>query len=70
MPRVANALVAAIQHHWGVWWFAPKLVVHILLALFVLWLPSRRMIWNARAGVMIYALIIAANFHLADWNVI
>lgn len=66
----SNVLIAAIQQAWGVWWFVPKLAVHMALALFVLWLPSKRMIWNARAGIMIYALIIASNMHFADWTIV
>ena len=66
----SNVLIAAIQAVWGVWWFIPKLAVHVALAAFVLWLPSKRMIWNARAGIMIYAVVIAANMHVADWQVI
>ncbi len=63
----ANPLVAAFQRHWGIWWFVPKLSIHIALAVVVLWLPSRRMIRNARVGVAIYAAIIISNFHLAGW---
>ena len=39
----ANPVVAAFQSYWGVWWFVPKLSIHIALAMVVLWLPSRRM---------------------------
>ena len=64
----ANPLVAAFQRHWGIWWFVPKLSIHIALAAMVLWLPSRRMIWNARAGVILYVAIITSNFHIANWT--
>lgn len=66
----SNVLIAAIQATWGIWWFVPKLAVHGALAAFVLWLPSKRMIWNARAGIMIYAVVIAANMHVADWQIV
>lgn len=42
-------------------------MVHFLLALVVLWLPTRRMIRSARIGVVIYTLVVANNFHLAAW---
>ena len=64
----ANGFIASLQQDWGSLWFIPKLIIHIALALVILWLPSRRMIRNARIGVAIYAVIIAANFHLADWT--
>ncbi len=64
----ANPLVASFQSYWGAWWFVPKLSIHIALAVVVLWLPSRRMIWNARAGVLLYAVIITSNFHIANWT--
>ena len=64
----ANSIVASFQQNWGILWFIPKLLIHITLALIVIWLPSRRMIRNARIGVAIYAVIIATNFHLADWT--
>ena len=65
----ANALVAAFQQEWGMWWFVPKLTIHVALAVVILWLPSRRMIRNARVCVALYAVIIATNFHLADWTI-
>ena len=64
----ANSIVASFQQNWGALWFIPKLLIHMTLALLVVWLPSRRMIRNARIGVAIYAVIIATNFHLADWT--
>ena len=64
----ANGIVSAFQANWGNFWFIPKLLFHIAMAFVILWLPSRRMIRNARIGVAIYAVIIASNFHLADWT--
>ena len=63
-----NPLVAALQRGWGVWWFVPKMAVHLALAAVVPWLPSRRMIRHARAGVLLYAAIVAGNLHLAGWT--
>jgi hypothetical protein len=65
-----NALIAALMTQLGVWWFVPKLAVHVMVAAFVLWLPSRGLIWKARACVMVYTLIIATNFYIADWAII
>ena len=62
----ANPIVSAFQRHWGIWWLIPKLTIHIALAVVVLWLPSRRMIWNARGCVVLYAAIIISNFYVAD----
>jgi uncharacterized BrkB/YihY/UPF0761 family membrane protein len=64
----ANAFIASFQQGWGGWWFVPKLLIHVALALVILWLPSRRMLRHARVGIAIYAVIIASNFHLADWR--
>ena len=65
-----NTLIAALMAQLGVWWFIPKMVVHVLVALFVMWLPSRQLLWKARVCVIIYTLIIATNFHIADWTII
>ena len=64
----ANVLVASFHEDWGAWWFVPKILIHVALAMLILWLPSRRMIRHARIGIAIYAVIIASNFHLADWQ--
>jgi len=64
----ANPLVLAFQRRWGDLWLFPKLTIHLALAIVVLWLPSRRMIWNVRGGILLYAAIIAGNFHLSDWT--
>lgn len=63
-----NGIVESFQQNWGELWFIPKLVAHVAMAVLILWLPSRRMIRHARVGVAIYAVIIATNFHLADWS--
>ena len=65
-----NALIAALMTQLGTWWFVPKIAVHVLVALFILWLPSRRLLRNAQVCVVVYALIIATNFYIADWAVI
>lgn len=65
----ANVLMAGLQHNLGVWWFVPKLLVHVLVALIVLWLPTKTMIRNAQAGVLIYALVITNNFYLSNWTI-
>ncbi len=67
--REANGIVASFQNNWGDLWFIPKLLAHVAMAALILWLPSRRMIRNARVGVAIYAVIIATNFHLATGTV-
>ena len=64
----ANPLMATIQQGWGQWWFIAKLTIHAALAVVILWLPSRRMIRNARIAVALYVVVIASNFHLAGWR--
>ncbi|MBT5048480.1 MAG: hypothetical protein HOM58_08245 [Rhodospirillaceae bacterium] len=65
----ANAMMASLQENLGVWWFIPKLLVHVLAAMFVLWLPSKSMIRKGQAIVLIYALVITNNFYLSTLTV-
>ena len=64
-----NVFVAALMVQMGNWWFVPKLVVHLLVAAFILWLPSYQLLRKARACVLIYAVVIATNFYIADWAI-
>jgi hypothetical protein len=64
-----NLFVAALMVQMGGWWFVPKLAVHLLVAAFVLWLPSYQLLRKARACVLIYTVIIATNFYMADWTI-
>lgn len=64
-----NPLMAALMRDLGIWWFVPKLAVHVGLAALVLWLPSRGMLQKAGAGIALYAVIIVSNFHVAGWTV-
>lgn len=64
-----NPLVAAVQAGLGPWWSAPKITLHLVLALFILWLPSRKMLTVARLVIAGYAVIIVNNFYLAGWPV-
>ena len=61
-----NGLIAALMTQFGTWWFMPKMAVHILVAMFVLWLPSKPLLWKARICVIIYTMIIATNFYVAE----
>lgn len=65
-----NALIAAMMTQLGTWWFVPKIAVHVLVAAFVLWLPSKPLLWKARLCVIAYTMIIATNFYIADWAII
>lgn len=65
-----NALIVRLMTEMGPWWFVPKILVHCLVAAFVMWLPSRKLLRKARACVAIYTLIIASNFYIASLNVL
>ena len=65
-----NGLILALMTEMGVWWYIPKLAIHVLVALFLLWLPSRSLIWKARICVILYTFIIASNFYIAERAVI
>ncbi len=60
----ANPLVSSIQDMFGPWWAAPKMVVHVLFAWFIIWLPSQRMIMIGSGVVMFFIAIVANNFYL------
>lgn len=60
-----NSLVAVLQAELGPWWSVPKIVFHLLLAWFVLWLPSKKMLKMACLVVAGYAVIVANNFYFA-----
>jgi hypothetical protein len=56
-----------IQSAFGNWWSIPKVAVHLVLAVFVLWLPTRKMLSVARIVVIGYAAIALNNLYLAGW---
>jgi hypothetical protein len=64
-----NALIAALMTQLGAYWYVPKMAIHVIVALFLLWLPSRPLIWKARICVIAYTMIIATNFYIADWTI-
>jgi len=64
----ANSLIAAIQSYLGNWWSVPKILLHLGLASFVLWLPTRKMIVLARVVVVGYALIVVNNSYHLGWT--
>ncbi|MDH3475536.1 MAG: DUF5658 family protein [Rhodospirillales bacterium] len=61
----ANPLVRALQGAFGPWWALPKMVVHLLFAWFLVWLPSQRMILIGAGVVVMFLAIAANNFALA-----
>ncbi len=63
----ANPVVRGIQASLGEWWSAPKMGVHLVLGLLILWYPTRKMISIARLVVSGYLVIIINNFYLAGW---
>ena len=64
-----NSLVAAFQAELGSWWSVPKIAFHLILAWFVLWLPSKRMLKIAGLVIAGYAVIGANNFYLVGMAV-
>ena len=62
-----NPVIKDLQDNLGVWWSAPKIAVHLLLALLILWLPSRKMVSIARVVVGCYLAIVFNNFYFAGW---
>ena len=64
-----NVLIAGLMTQLGAWWFVPKLATHITVAAFVMWLPSKQLVSKARACVIIYTVIIASNFYIANLTI-
>ncbi len=60
-----NPIVGSLQTSLGLWWVLPKIVLHLVAAYFLLWLPSRRMIRCARLVVAGYVLIVFNNLWIA-----
>jgi hypothetical protein len=60
-----NPFVRILHAEFGTWWLVPKLAAHVLLASFVLWLPSRRILWGAGALIAFYLTVVTHNFILA-----
>jgi len=61
-----NTIIVGLMAQLGAFWFLPKLAVHLTVAAFVMWLPSKRLVSKARTCVIIYTLIIASNFYVAN----
>ncbi|MEE8333704.1 MAG: DUF5658 family protein [Alphaproteobacteria bacterium] len=64
-----NPAVGYFQDQLGTWWSVPKIGIHLLLAMLILWLPSRKMILMARVVVVGYLAIVFNNFYFAGWLV-
>ena len=64
-----NPLMQVVQSAFGSWWSIPKVTFHLMLAAFVLWLPTRKMISVARIVVVGYAAITLNNLYLAGWSI-
>ncbi len=60
-----NPVMRLMQEEFGVWWAAPKMAAHLVLASMILWLPTRKLL--AAAGVMtvLYVAMVTHNFSLA-----
>ncbi len=62
-----NPVLRAIQADLGAWWSIPKIGVHLILGLLILWHPSLRMVSMACLVIVGYIAIIINNFHFAGW---
>ncbi len=60
-----NPVIQSLQDQLGSWWSLPKVGVHLVLAMLILWLPSKRMLSVARFVIFMYALIVVNNLYLA-----
>ena len=65
-----NALILSFMTELGEYWYVPKLAIHLIVAAFLMWLPSRQLVWKARVCIAIYTVIIAVNFYVAEVAVI
>ncbi len=62
-----NPVLRAIQADLGVWWSIPKVGLHLILGLLIVWHPSRRMVSMACLVIVGYVAIIINNFNYAGW---
>lgn len=62
-----NPFVREIQTQLGAWWSVPKVLFHLMLALLILWHPSKKMISMARIVVVAYLAIFINNSYFAGW---
>ena len=61
----ANPVALAMQQHLGASWAVPKVLIHLFFAMFILWLPSTRMLRCAGFVVVGYLLVAVNNLQLA-----
>ena len=61
----ANPLVTMLQSEFGTWWSVPKIAFHLLFAMLILWLPSKKMLSIARFVILAYAVIVVNNIYMA-----
>jgi hypothetical protein len=61
----ANPFALAMQHHLGASWAVPKVLIHLFFAMFILWLPSTKMLRCAGLVVVGYLLVAVNNLHVA-----
>ncbi|MFQ6018403.1 MAG: DUF5658 family protein [Kiloniellaceae bacterium] len=64
-----NPIVQLVQAQIGSWWALPKMAFHLLLAWYILWLPSKRMIRVAGLVTGVYAVVVMNNFYWSQWSV-
>ena len=60
-----NPVALAMQEHLGASWAVPKVLIHLFFALFILWLPSTRMLRCAGLVVVGYLLVAVNNLQIA-----
>ncbi len=60
-----NAVMRLMQEQMGIWWAAPKVAAHLVLASMLLWLPTRKLLAAASVMTVLYVAMVAHNFSLA-----
>lgn len=60
-----NKLIGWLQANFGMWWFVPKLLVHMIPVAMILWYPHRRVLMIVTPVVPLTAYFVWNNFQLA-----
>ena len=61
----SNPVMRLMQEQMGVWWAAPKMALHLVLASMILWLPTHRLLSAAGVMTVLYVAMVTHNFSLA-----
>jgi hypothetical protein len=62
-----NHLIGWLQDTFGMWWFVPKLIIHLIPVAMILWYPHRWVLMIVSPVIPYTAFIVWNNLHIA-WN--